>query len=340
MLRFVGRSVGALVLTSVLAHGAVAQGNLPRAASIATNPQGSLFYSVGSAFAKVLSGALPTNVNVRPFTGPTLFIPMLHGGELAFGLNNLVDAHMYYNGTKPWPQFEGVRLVTPVFRLYSTMIVPGNSDIKSIADAKGKRVAADFRAHLISRFSSQALLASAGLKFKDFRPVPVASHSHGVRALMEGRVDIAYGAVGPPVVREANAALPGGVRFLPVGGNHKAMQEFLPGVGVEKVRAGFFRGIIKEPTDLVTNDVYFVSGLKTSDELVYATTKAIWEKIADLKKAHRALRAKLSHKWMVQSVVTLPYHRAAIRFFKEQGAWTDAADKNHRANLAKQNQPH
>ena len=89
MLRMIGRTVGALVLTSVIAHAAIAQGNLPRAASIATNPQGSLFYSVGSAFAKVLSGALPTNVNVRPFTGPTLFIPMLHGGELAFALNIL-----------------------------------------------------------------------------------------------------------------------------------------------------------------------------------------------------------------------------------------------------------
>ena len=338
MLRSLCRFVSALALTSVIAHAAVAQDKLPRAASIGTNPQGSLFYSVGSAFAKVMSGALSTNVNVRPFTGPTLFIPMVHGGEIAFGLNNLVDAHMYYNGVKPWRSFTGVRLVTPVFRLYSTMIVPGNSDIKTIADAKGKRIAADFRAHLISRFSSQALLASAGLTFKDFRQVPVASHSHGVRALMEGRVDIAYGAVGPPVVREANAALPGGVRFLPVGGNHNAMQESLPGVGVEKVRAGFFRGIIKEPTDLVTNDVYFVAGLKTSDELVYATTKAIWEKTADLKKAHRALRAKLSHEWMVQSAVTIPYHLAAVRFFKEQGAWSDAAAKNHRALLAKQNQ--
>lgn len=339
MLRILGRSVGALVLTSVVAHAAVAQDKLPRAASIATNPQGSLFYSVGTAFAKVLSGALPTNVNVRPFTGPTLFIPMLHSGELEFGLNNLVDGHMYYNGVKPWRRFAGVRLVSPVFRLYSTMIVPGNSGIKAIAEAKGKRIAADYRAHLISRFSTQGLLASAGLNFKDFRQVPVASHSHGIRALIEGRVDVAYGAVGPPVVREANAALPGGIRFLPVGPHHNAMQEALPGVGVEKVRAGFFRGIIKEPTDLMTNDVYFVSGQKTSDELVYATTKAIWEKIADLKKAHRALRSKLSHKWMVQSGVTIPYHRAAVRFFKEQGAWSDAADKNHRTLLAKQNQP-
>jgi TRAP transporter TAXI family solute receptor len=263
---------------------------------------------------------------------------MLHGGELEFGLNNLVDGHMYYNGVKPWRQFAGVRLVTPVFRLYSSMIVPGDSDIKSIADAKGKRITADFRAHLISRFSTQGLIATAGLGFNDFRQVPVSSHSHGVRALMEGRVDIAYGAVGPPVVREANAALSGGIRFLPVGRNHPALQKTLPGVSVEKVRAGFFRGIIKEPTDLVTIDVYFVSGQKAPDALVYATTKAIWNKIGELKKAHRALRAKLSHSWMVQSGVTIPYHRAAIRFYKEQGAWTDAAEKNYRALLANQNQ--
>lgn len=340
MLKSLGRYAVVAALATVFAHAAAAQDKLPRAASIATNPQGSLFYSVGSAFAKVLSTALPTNVNVRPFTGPTLFIPMLHKGELAFGLNNLVDGHMYYNGVKPWPRFAGVRLVTPVFRLYSSMIVRSDSGIASIADAKGKRITGDYRAHLISRFSTQALIASAGLSLKDFRAVPVASHTHGVRALMEGRVDIAYGAVGPPVVREANAALPGGIRFLPVGARHKAMHEFAAGVGVEKVRAGFFRGIIKEPTDLMTNDVYLVSGQTVSDDLVHATTKAIWEKIADLKKAHRALRAKLSHEWMVQSGVTIPYHRAAIRFFKEQGAWTEAADKNHRALLARQKQPH
>ena len=340
MLRSIGRCASVIALATVFVHAAQAQDKLPRAASIATNPQGSLFYSVGSAFAKVLSGALPTNVNVRPFTGPTLFIPMLHGGELAFGLNNLVDGYMYYNGVKPWRQFAGVRLVTPVFRLYGSMIVRGDSDIETIAAAKGKRIAADYRAHLISRFSTQALVASAGLSLEDYREVPVASHSHGIRALMEGRVDIAYGAVGPPVVREANAALPGGIRFLPVGAKHKAMHEFLPGVGVENVRAGFFRGIIKQPTDLVTNDVYLVTGQTVSDDLVYAATKAIWERIDELKKAHRALRAKLSHKWMVQSVVTIPYHRAAIRFFKEQGAWTEAAEKNHKALLARQKQPH
>ena len=334
------RLAGVVVIVSALANAAAAQDKLPRAASIATNPQGSLFYSVGSAFAKVLSGALPTNVNVRPFTGPTLFIPMLHGGELGFGLNNLVDGYMYYNGVKPWRQFAKVRLVTPVFRLYGSMIVRADSGIETIAAAKGKRIAADYRAHLISRFSTQALVASAGLSLKDFREVPVASHSHGIRALMEGRVDIAYGAVGPPVVREANAALPGGIRFLPVGAGHKAMHEFLPGVGVEEVRAGFFRGIIKQPTDLVTNDVYLVTGQTVSDALVHATAKAIWERIDELKKAHRALRAKLSHEWMVQSVVTVPYHRAAIRFFKEQGAWTDAADKNQQALLDRQKQPH
>ena len=327
-----------LVFASLLAPAALAQGKLPRAASIGTNPQGSLFYSVGAAFGKVLSGALPTNVNVRPFTGPTLFIPMLHAGELEFGLNNLIDGYMYYNGVKPWRQFASVRLVTPVFRLYGTMIVRADSGIKTIADAKGKRISSDFRAHLISRFSTQALIASAGLTFDDFRQVPVSSHSAGVRALMEGRVDITYGAVGPPIVREANASLPGGIRFLPVGGGHQAMQKYLPGSGVEQVRAGFFRGIIKVPTDLATNDVYLVSGQKVSDELVYATTKAVWGKIKDLKAAHRALRAKLSHAWMVQDGVTIPYHRAAIRFYKEQGAWTNAADKNYQALLDRQKQ--
>ena len=59
---------------------------LPPSTIIGTNPAGSLFYSVASGLAKVISGAGPMQAVVQPYTGSSTFLPMLDNGELDFGM--------------------------------------------------------------------------------------------------------------------------------------------------------------------------------------------------------------------------------------------------------------
>ena len=73
---------------------------LPASTIIGTNPAGSLFYSVASGLAKVISGAGPMQAMVQPYTGSSTFLPMLDNGELDFGIINAVDMGMAYQGPK------------------------------------------------------------------------------------------------------------------------------------------------------------------------------------------------------------------------------------------------
>ena len=49
---------------------------VPASTTIGSNPAGSLFYSVASGLAKVISGAGPMQAMVQPYTGSSTFLPL------------------------------------------------------------------------------------------------------------------------------------------------------------------------------------------------------------------------------------------------------------------------
>jgi hypothetical protein len=66
-----------------------------------------------------------------------------------------------------------------------------------------------------------------------------------------------------------------------------------------------------------------------ADDAVYAVTKTIWDSLPELEQVHTIFKGWLRDR-MAEADVTVPYHPGAIRFYKEQGAWTadmDAAAK-------------
>ena len=67
---------------------------------LASNPAGSLFYSVASGLAKVISGAGPMQAVVQPYTGSSTFLPLLDNGEIDFGIVNAVDMGMAFQGPR------------------------------------------------------------------------------------------------------------------------------------------------------------------------------------------------------------------------------------------------
>ena len=58
---------------------------------IASNPQGSIFYSASVAIGKLLDEKLKMQVRVQPMGGSSTYIPLLNRGETDFGLTNVDD---------------------------------------------------------------------------------------------------------------------------------------------------------------------------------------------------------------------------------------------------------
>lgn len=300
--------------------------DLPRTASIGTNPAGTGAHSIAASLAAVASKATSIAAKVQPYNGPNAWMPLLQNGELEFGIMNIIDAHMAQTGTgnyaKPSP---GVRVVSGgVFPFTIGLLVRDKSDIKDLRDIKGKRTAWDYGGHAINMTWQLAIMESVGLKPADVIQVRVSNINDGIRAVAEGRMDVAQTGIGIGIVEEANAMEP--IRF-PSMPNTDAARAVLAKYGASIVKSPPATGI-KGETHVVGYPLHLVSSTQVSERTVYSLVKAWWENIGEIQAKHPLLK-----RWTKESQAitnfTVPYHPGAIKFYKEVGIWTD----KHEARL-------
>ncbi|MGH7535953.1 MAG: TAXI family TRAP transporter solute-binding subunit [Gemmatimonadales bacterium] len=129
--------------------------------TLVSNPQGSQFFTVAAAVAKLMDQKMGLQARVQPMGGPTAYMPLLARGEAEFGLAASDDADTAYAGTeaydgKPNP---GLRLVAAMFPLPVSMAVAGDSPAKTLKDLKGLRLTAGYANQTTIRKVQDALLA-------------------------------------------------------------------------------------------------------------------------------------------------------------------------------------
>ncbi len=305
-----------------------AWGQLPSNLGVGTNQQGSLFYSLGSAVAKVLSTHLPVQARVQPYAGTSVILPLIDSGELALGVNNTNDSRMAYRGLKPFLPSPKLRLVSVLLPIGVGIMVPNNSAIHTLKELKGKRVSGEFKAQLAVWYNTTSILASDGLTWDDVQMVPTANVVTGAKLLMEGRVDATLFALGAAQVREADASISGGVRYLPINDTPEGvrrMQEAMPGTYPLLMKKGSSVGI-QADTPVEAYDVFVITGAGMNDEAVATIVKALYGAEQELKESFRPLEA-FSREKMVKDNATIPYHPGAIKAYKELGLWSPAMDE-------------
>ena len=334
--RFVSTHLAFALLASVSAD---AQ-QLPRSVTVGTNPAGSIFYAVGSGLAKVASGATPIQMVVQPYTGSTAFLPLVDSGELDFGVNNAVELALSYlgparlkvGGRNPSPETPNIRLVMRGAPLLASLVVRKDSPIRTIHDIRGRRVAGEYPAQIPTWYNMFAFLASAGMTWNDVKVVPVPAANDGVDALVQGRVDVAIHALNSAKVREADAAV--GVRHLSIDCSPKGeerLRKAVPGFYPRWVKAG--GAAVVEDTCVNAYDIYLVTHKGAAEQLVTTILKAIWDNTDKLPALHSTFK-EWTRERAVDADVTIPYHPAAIQFYKEHGIWSAKMDEAQRKLLA------
>lgn len=321
--------VAALVLLLSMGAGSLwAAAPMPKLVALGTNPAGSIYYTVGSALAKVLSEQSGMQVRVQPYAGSTAYIPLLDTAELELGLNNTSDALHAYRGDKPFRPAPNLRLVTVVFPMGVGIVVRNNSPFQKLEDLRGKRVTARYAAQLAVFYNVGSMLASSKLDWKDITEVPVPGVNEGVQALMEGRADASAHAVGSAKLEEANASIPGGIRFLPIDSSPegvKRMQSVMAGTFGLPLKAGSVAGAVSD-VSVQGYDVYMTAGKGLTEQVVYQITKTLWEQEGSLQKANRSLLL-FGRDRMAKTIATIPYHSGAVKFYKEKGLWSAEMEK-------------
>ena len=238
---------------------------VPASTTIGSNPAGSLFYSVASGLAKVISGAGPMQAVVQPYTGSSTFLPLLDNGELDFGIVNAVDMGMAYQGPRlkiggknPLPHSPNTRLIMRGSPLLTSLVSRKDGPVKTVADVKGKRVTGEYPAHLAVWFSVYGSLATGGLTWDDVKVVPVPAVNDGIDALVQGRAEVSNHTVASAKIKEADAAI--GVRFVSLDCSPQGearLKKAVPGYYLTTLKAGHSNGIMVD-TCVQAYDMYLV----------------------------------------------------------------------------------
>ncbi|HWO43629.1 MAG TPA: TAXI family TRAP transporter solute-binding subunit [Candidatus Eisenbacteria bacterium] len=300
---------------------------LPRTAAIGTNPAGTGAHAIGASLAAIGSKATPISVRVQPYNGPNAWMPLLHDGELEFGIMNILDASMAMRGTgnyeKPYPS---VRVVSGgVFPFTAAMLVRDRSDIKQFGDLRGKRVAWDYGGHAINQTWVEAMLEASGVKPNEVVHIRVSNLNDGVRGVAEGKVDASITGVGIALVEEVNATEP--IRYLSLP-TTDAAKAVLARYGASIVKQPQVTGV-KGDTYVIGYPLHLVSSTKVNEKTVYTLVKAWWDNMAELQTKHPLLKQWTKESQAITNF-TIPYHPGAIQFYKEVKLWTAKHEARHK----------
>ena len=302
--------------------------------TIASNPAGTHVYAVAAGLAKTLQESLGRRATILPLTGSSVYLPMLERGEVELGLNTSIDGYLSYRGLPPYEApMRNLRTLGMMFPLDIMFMVRADSDLVRVEDLRGRRVVVTFRANVALEQLHRGILATGGLGVDDIDAMTVAGVPQAVAALQEGRADAVPIGLGTALGLQADAALPGGTRYLTMGANEARLFEIMPGtrivtVGPQSGMAGIDEAIrVSSVPDMLN------TGVHVSDDDAYAMIRAIherWEGLrAELPQLERMTATDLAPADNMH-----PYHPGAVRYYREIGLWTEAHEANQAALLA------
>ena len=201
-----------------------------------------------------------------------------------------------------------------IARAYYGFYAKDSSGLKSVADLKGKPTVMSYRAIASFDRVNSAVIATAGLTHKDVKPVVVSGIPDTVRGIVDGRVDAGATIIGIPALREANAAVSGGLRVLSLGRTRRRSNK-LAGFTAVTIKPGpAFVGVSK-PMKVARFDVFLNTGAQLSADDVYKVVKVIHQNWAALQKDVPALRAIPAND-LAPVNFGHPYHDGAVRYLQ------------------------
>ncbi|WP_157016879.1 TAXI family TRAP transporter solute-binding subunit [Mesorhizobium xinjiangense] len=292
------------------------------------NPEGSLFYAQSQALGAIIGQHTDIRVDVLP-QSPTVYFPMFMTQEASIGLSSPIEADFAVRAKGPYEGVndgEGYPITTLMLGspIRLSLVVRANAGIDTISDLKGKRVVANYGAFAGSSITAEAVLANGGLTTDDVELVSASSYPEGVSAVIEGRADAAVGSMGSGILQQLNAAE--GAKLLSVDPSEEAMARS------REIGSAFVPLKVKAGPVGVDEDIHVLSYATTlyarsdlEDETVTTILQAIWDHHEELEAIHPSLATWTPDRFASEQTV-VPYHPAAVTFYKDQDAWTDEVE--------------
>jgi len=228
-----------------------------------------------------------------------------------------------------------VRLISAGWGDYNASQVgcAADSGIKTLQDMKGKRITWVVGSPGLN-LNMDAFLAAAGLAWSDVKKVDVPSLAAAGREVIEGRADCFIISTNSGLAFNL-ASAPRGFYPVPMPRpeeNPDAWKRFkavAPYYEFNIATVGAAPVSKERPHVGSTYPLPLIVAYAGQDpQLVYYQTRLIYDLFPDYKDAYPGNTALALGAQRFTWV--MPYHEAAVRYFKEKGAWTDAAERQNR----------
>lgn len=291
--------------------------------SISTLPPGSINNVQTQAIAKVVQEKAGMQMRVITFNSPAASMGAVQAGEAAFTFmsNDEVGIAVRGKDEHEGKPLDKLQLAVTVFPFKVGVFVRDDSDIKTVADLKGKRFPTGWQGFPQGIALSNAVLSTAGLSLDDVDGVPTANLLRAADDFKAGRLDATIFAIGAPKMAEIDASVK--IRFLSLDNTDEAktaMAAIRPEYTIaSQAPLPHLNGVIGE-TNLMQYAMTVAASADVDEETVYQVVKAIHENKEGLVAAHPSFNAMNPDNIAVQQA-DVPFHPGAIRYYKEVGIW-------------------
>ncbi len=286
--------------------------------SMSTGGTSGTYYPYGGAIAGVWSKNIKGVTVTAETTGASVENMRLLASkqaELAMTQNDIAD--YAFNATEMFKEkITNFKALAMLYPEYCEFVVPASSDIKSIADLKGKRVSVG-PAGSGTEANTRQILSAAGIEYKDLAKAATLSNAEAGDSFKNKQIDAMQITGGVPFPTFQDIATTQELRVLSVEGDllQKLQAKYKALVPVT-VPANTYKG-----QTAAVNTVAVQSMLVVRDDidkdLVYWLTRTLIEKQPDLAQAHS--KGKELSKESAVKGLTIPLHPGADQYFKEIG---------------------
>ncbi len=288
---------------------------------IGTGGTGGVFYPYGGGLAQLLSKKLPDTQATAEVTGGSVDnVKLLGTGDSEIGFSTVDSA---YDGMKGEGAYKdvGPQKIATLAVLYPSVlhtVATKASGIKTVADFKGKHVAVGSAGSSTESIADR-VLAAAGLDPMNDVTRDNLGVSESVGALKDGKVDVFFwiGGVPTPAVKDLVSTNADDVSFINTGDLAAKLAEKYPGVyAPATLKKGAYEGIGENLPVLGVDNVLLVPE-SLDGGLVKEVLAAIFDNLAEVAAIHPvAKQLKLE---TAAPKTAVPYHPAAIEFYKSRG---------------------
>lgn len=286
-----------------------------------SGPEGGTWYPLGAAMMAVLDKETKFSTSNGPGGGVSN-AKAVNNNSADIGWTASVQAYNGYEGKGKFKKkLTNLRHLLNIYPGVFQIAVPKNSDIKSIADLKDKRICPG-KVGFSTTATAETVLKGYGITFANIKKnggvVNFVGFADSAALMQDGHSDAFMALTSCPLSTIMRLNFRPGVRFLGIDPDHmKKILAMEPGLMATKIPAGAYKGL--------TNDVPTVGSMTTlivnkdlSDETAYNIVKILYSNWNNIAKVNKAILAIKPTDGALGT--RIPIHPGALKYYKEIGA--------------------